>query len=490
MKHLLKPPTGGRPNKKQRVSQPPDVASASTPADTQPNNECASQTFVTDDDRLITDSIPNHVRRHDAEIARQGKSLQALLNAHGGFGEQLQQCDAKLDENKMAIKIDKKLIQQNTIAINSNKNEIQQLKNSSKNAAVDEQFKLDVAAFQDATQARFDAIDRNATLHNEKVHQAMSAMAQCLQELGHLVTPPMEADQPSHVPGVRAKATSDVEPSEVQELPLDPLASEGAGSENPQHSTSDDGSDVYEKNYFDWLDSLDFRTHQGMVQYTNATLRFYEVELFRYYPAKYYIVPESQMLPALVTKARHERGYRDKDCSSPFISHEELLYLARVVEMAIPPQCGFPDGRLPRYVLPLGHLFVNNPGAAVPAFWTGFHVVMDITTPKKSLWLVYCHEGDTSVRDPSTGDAEWPSRFQNMVSKGCDLIRLVPSTDTMIDPSRRRRLSMEIISAIKDGMRNHSFTVRPVFTLPCIEALLQAIKGGWAGYNGGSAAPR
>ncbi|KAK8048205.1 hypothetical protein PG994_009935 [Apiospora phragmitis] len=399
-------------------------------------DECTSQTFVTEDGRLITDSIPNHVRRHDAEITKQGKSLYAVLNAHGGFDERLSQHDEKLADNE-------KLIHQQVEA------------NSSK-IALDEVARKEIANLKDTIQARFDAIDRKTTQRDTKVHQALSAMAKCLQELGHLAELAAEGEQLAAVQVAQVQANLDAESGDVQERPDVPPASRDAGSRNPQDPKnytrqgiieSNGALQVFERHYFPWLDSLDFRPPLGIVQYKDASLMFYEIELFKYKTVRYSIVTNSSLFPPIVKKSREERGYFESD-NFLIQSSDERAYLHHVLEMEVqwplPPQ----GETLPHYVLPLGHFFESDPKIMVPVVWSGFHVVMDVTTPSKSLWLVYCSEGDHC--DPTKRHRSWPLRFPDILKNNGDAVnvmRLSPNIKGIFEPlgmvSGRQRYNME-----------------------------------------------
>ncbi|KAK8115304.1 hypothetical protein PG999_007373 [Apiospora kogelbergensis] len=244
--------------------------------------------------------------------------------------------------------------------------------------------------------------------------------------------------------------------------------------------------------YFPWLARLDFRTPQGMVQYASASFGFHEIELFKKsfnkdenlppITEKYYIVLDSDLLPPLVTKTRAECGFGD-DKSVASRSLEERIYLDYVIEMAPGPQ--EPEKWIhlirPRYVLPLGHLVVSN-SKGDNATWTGYHVVMDITTPNKGLWAVYCKE---AIRLGQEYNELCPDGFQHILGRKSvrgqyDLIQLAFRTHWVSDLPDAR-LSV----LIGERMRARKYHVQPFFTVPKLGSLLNVVKTGWAGHEDG-----
>lgn len=349
---------------------------------------------------------------------------------------------------------------------------------------VDEQFKQDVAAFKDITQTRFDAMNRNATQHNTKVHEALSAVARCLQELAHLTEPAVEGGQSAAVQVDQTKINPNDESGNVQEGPDVSQASGDAASRNPKdlhHPTSqcivqsNGALQVFEHHYFSWLKSLDFRPPLGMVQFKNASLMFYEIQLFKCRNARYYMVTNGSQLPPILKKSRQERGHRDDD-SNLIDTSDEKAYLHHVLEME--PKLDSWMIPLPRYVVPLGHLFVNDFGASVPVSWTGYHVVMDITTPSKTLWLVYCHEGDLSRT--SYEHVDWPHKLRDILSPDHgDVVKLAPSLGALFD-----EFPIAVSAHLRNTMAKNVAKVKPVFTAPNVGSLLKTIQNRWPEYRG------
>lgn len=256
---------------------------------------CVSQTFVTEDNRLITDSIPNHIRRHDAEIAKQGKSLHAVLNASSGFEERLDQYGARFEETQKSNEENKKSIEQN-------QNEIQQWKNNT----VHEQFRQEIATLKDSMQTQFDSRDRKATQQNAEIHRKLSALAQCFQEPGNLPALLMDGSQAFPVQSVQARSNFDGAPIDAQGLtqavPATAEADFEGAQDSPQPGKEGIGAGntptiVWPKRYFRWLENLDFRQSLAIDQYNEADYKFSELELFKHNSAKYYLVRGSAQVP-------------------------------------------------------------------------------------------------------------------------------------------------------------------------------------------------
>ncbi|KAK7952742.1 uncharacterized protein PG986_008470 [Apiospora aurea] len=400
---------GDRPNKSPRVAQPvfnPSNGDEDRPhqGDGRHKDDCASQTFVAGDDRLVTDSITNNARRHNGEIAQQDNTLEVILNAHHGFEKQLLEHDDQLADAKKSIKDVKK---------NCSKKALDQV------TRVDEKFKQEIATVKETMQTQFDAINRKTTQHNIKVHQTLSAVAKCLQELGYLTEPAVEEDQPAAVQGDSGSRQS-----------------QNAGTNTDQGFVYSNGSlQVDDVHYLSWLASLDFRPPSGIAQYKNATLRFHERDLFiNSCGSRYYITVNSVQLPPISKRSRKERGHNDDDGHIARPSHKQA-YRDNILELEPRKATSRPLVH-PRYILPLGHLCVNQPTAADPIHWTGFHVVVDVTNPSKSLWLVHCSKSESS-KGPDD-HVSWPFGISGVMDAGFDLIALTPSVKWVDVPQQAK----------------------------------------------------
>ncbi|KAK7949544.1 hypothetical protein PG996_000131 [Apiospora saccharicola] len=448
-------------------------------------DEYASQTFVTEDNQFITDSIPNHVRRHDGEIARQAKSLHAVLNAHGGFEERVARYGARLEEIS-------KSTEGNKLSADANTNSIQQLEANSSKKALDEIARVDdritqqLASYKDTTETRLDAIDRERDQHNAKVQRMLSTMTQCLQEFSNPTELAAEGSQPTVDQDAQVKASSNQDSRDVEELPHVQKATAEACSEDPEDHQQPDTEDVdtrgtrqriWAPRYFHWLKTLDFRNSSAIDMYTDADYRFQDMELFKYKTATYYMVRESPQLPPIIKKTRAERLHYHSDDSYVDRPHAERCYLDHVLEVEVRAAYlrGLRNRPVPRYVLHLGYMFVNDPKATISVMWTGFRLVMDITTPDKPIWLVHGREDGRKLNDFNQPEpAPWPTSFPGIVDESYDFIRFAIDIGKLTT-----HMKNTVRDYVKKSMAKNAYNALPVFTIPNFDSLQKAIKDGW-----------
>ncbi|KAK6866336.1 hypothetical protein PG995_002864 [Apiospora arundinis] len=405
--------------------------------DKEQRDECASQTFATVAGNVITDSIPNHVRRHDGQLLQHDNSLTVLLNAHLGNKERFRQYDDQLAKTKESI---------------------QQMKTNSNNEkALDEttrandQVKKEMADLKDAMQARLDAMDIKAGQHNTKVQQTLSAIGKSLQELGSMCQQTVEGDQTAanDAPANDAPA-NDAQASQQ-------LGNEASGASGTSVKVSAD-------QYFKRLESLDFRRSMDFDRYNNADYQFHEIELLKHEQKKYYLVRQSPQLSSIPSETRIKRfGQQDPIATT---EDERVWRDNNILQMSWTHQPA--DCKSETYVLSLGRVFVDDPQANIPIMWTGFHMVMDIAEPSKPLWLVYCYEGIGHWIEKKP--YSWPTTFPD--KQKCDVLKFA---DGVEKARTGPLLPVEV---------NNTTRYQPFFTKPDYSLLQTAIMDGWKDYKG------
>lgn len=467
---------------------------------------CASQTFVMENNRLITDSIPNHVRRHNAEIAQQGNILQAVLNAHTGLERQLRQHDEQLSETKQAI-------QEAAAHAVSNKaqDEIAQL--GEKVTRIDEQWKHELAEFKDMIIKRLETIERKA----DQTAQTLPNLGRYLQGLGPIPEQTTGEGHAASVQDYHVIVDAQKESIELHEPQSSTAASRSTPASNPEAPVS-----ITPKNYFEWLANFDFLPPMGMVRYEKEMedITFNEIHLVDMdsasnNPIKYFVVRNSTGIS--ITKkipAANAHGIDDNHVTR---SPHEQSYLTHIAELRR-DQCEefnkMHGRRPPCYVLPLGHLFVRDPKKGSRSVWTGFHLVMDITSPLKSLWLVlgekstalneenqtsqsatyeslFVESSDNQPAEPVKSEEsesadlhdiqpaqpQFSSRFPGIPTKTeFDLIRFAPSVDVM---HKKASKMWKLRYLVKKDMSDNEWKCDPVLAVPDFDDLMEKMKDGY-----------
>ncbi|KAK8124382.1 uncharacterized protein PG998_000141 [Apiospora kogelbergensis] len=342
-----------------------------------------------------------------------------------------------------------------------------------------DRVKLQVSYLIQTTQGQLGDIHNTIMNQNDKVYQTLSVVGKCLQELGNLIEKVVEADRPS-----TAKKAHD--PSTVKAD--GPSTVKDADGPKRESSGRPGTLSIGPSQYFTWLARLDLRPPQAMVKYADAALYFHEKEVFNWTLRRqfldtisetYYIIHDV-FLPPLDTRARSKRWNRgDKSVTSR--SPEERSYLGDVLEMVPAPQHGIVYHlSQPRYVLPLGHLLVKDKKTNDPATWTGYYVVMDVTTPEKAIWAVYCKKTEGIKLKYNY---LCPDGFEHTLGWGenrgmYDLIRLAGRVDWFCDTPES-----QLSDLIARSMKTHKYHVRPFFTVPKLDSLLEDITIGWSAYE-------
>lgn len=136
----------------------------------------------------------------------------------------------------------------------------------------------------------------------------------------------------------------------------------------------------------------------------------------------------------------------------------------------------------PRFVMPLGEVYMVNRSHRKTQMVcsTNFFVLMDITSPKKSLWMVYRENRPFERRD---GDYEWDTisligttSFFKGGKRYFDIVRLV---DDIMDwrSHKDEMVAMEHVAEVLS--REGDAYRKPDVVLPVFSVLKKTVKQGW-----------
>ncbi|KAI1331072.1 hypothetical protein F5Y16DRAFT_291884 [Xylariaceae sp. FL0255] len=144
-----------------------------------------------------------------------------------------------------------------------------------------------------------------------------------------------------------------------------------------------------------------------------------------------------------------------------------------------------PEGKyFPRYVYEIGEIFnrrivTKYNGRQATHRSTGYHLVVDITSPKKSLWLVYRYE-DVSKDSQSLKSAisyKRDSFWHPFASVGdFDIAQVFES----IEDWKGADTTLGSYAASKKLVRQTAALIRPTFIEPILEEVKETIRQGWS----------
>ncbi len=137
----------------------------------------------------------------------------------------------------------------------------------------------------------------------------------------------------------------------------------------------------------------------------------------------------------------------------------------------------------PSYLVPLGEIYVANRSSTnnwQEVTSTNFFVLMDVTTPRKAIWMVYRYERCFQGGNGPFWKAV-PTQGREKFLKGglprFDALRLLNNVNEWRNPAEDI-VTMDWFKEALPG-RGNKF-LQPVFSIPVLTALKGALKDGWA----------
>ncbi|KAI8962398.1 hypothetical protein F5Y11DRAFT_322879 [Daldinia sp. FL1419] len=201
---------------------------------------------------------------------------------------------------------------------------------------------------------------------------------------------------------------------------------------------------------------------------------------------------------------RHKRGHLDGDQHLDRLRSPSLLHYRHNICEIEYPASSFASAPPLRYALPLGEIHVHRPrvdNGPPDLIGTNFFLLMDVTTPKKSLWIVFAYEYPfdkrSGLHEPK--DAIGVGKFElNRNSPLCsafglfDMACIAESLDDFVNPNEEdmpmrahlrghQKPMFPQLNAEKASrmLRSTSYIAQPVLTEPNLGILTQAINQGW-----------
>ncbi|RYP53503.1 hypothetical protein DL768_001540 [Monosporascus sp. mg162] len=244
---------------------------------------------------------------------------------------------------------------------------------------------------------------------------------------------------------------------------------------------------VYAWNFAEHLKALDLRPPYGAWHWQNVSRQFHSYHLWRNDRLNYVLRDGMQPLCA----QRHERGYlHDYSVKDKLKSLALRFYSQTVLELEIREPSHIQTlVALPKYVTFLGKLFGAFSGSkgGRPPYETSANnlcLVMDVTKPSKSVWLVYRYEFREGGNILEYEFHQDKTMFPTM-EKEFDLALVCEDIRDWEGPNGSCKLPHFNNEKVEDAMRRTACRVKPVFTRPNLDDLLVAIEEGWAGHGDG-----
>ncbi|OTB13752.1 hypothetical protein K445DRAFT_13461 [Daldinia sp. EC12] len=289
---------------------------------------------------------------------------------------------------------------------------------------------------------------------------------------------------------------------------------------------NDDNYDHYQPDvitrakFIAYLKSLDFRVPYGMEAFANTPVRARDYSLCTLKDGTVYFVrlgasengwwnvenEPYERKPLMLPRCK--RGHLDGDQHLDSTRPSSLLhYRSNVCEIEY-PDSNFVFAPSLRYALPLGEIHVYKPRVdRVPSksFSTNFFLFMDITSPQKSLWIVYAYEytinkngGDgPDSSDGTVGIGKYELDRNSPLCAGFglfDVACIADSLDDFVDSTKgsmpagnnpRGHQKITLFPQLDPNkvlqmLRSTACIAQPVLTEPNLGSLSQAISQGWS----------
>ncbi|RYP03126.1 hypothetical protein DL765_010594 [Monosporascus sp. GIB2] len=268
------------------------------------------------------------------------------------------------------------------------------------------------------------------------------------------------------------------------------LETTGHGPE-PIRYTSDqpetESKRIYAWNFAEHLKTLDLRPPNGIWHWRNVSRQFHSYRLWGNGHLNYVLRDGTKLLCA----ERHERGHLPDYSGKDYLKSLALRFYSKIVlelEFREPSHIRAPIAA-PKYVAFLGSLFGAFSGSegGRPSYESSANnlcLVMDMTKPSKSVWLVYRYEFRKGS-DILEYEFHQDKNMFPTIEKEFDLALVCEDIRDWEEPNSSYALPHFNNEKVEDAMRRTACRVKPVFTKPNLDDLLGAIEEGWTGHGDG-----
>lgn len=265
---------------------------------------------------------------------------------------------------------------------------------------------------------------------------------------------------------------------------------------------------IFPNGYVKWLRRLDLRLPSGMARFRDVDVRVDKHMLLSEGSCCYYLQQVNNIISYKepVCLARDRRGLADDD---HYVALDrpvnERAYKDVVMELTARPTADTQsvadtgDTRIcppPRYVVSLGEVFYESedPHLGPQSGRTGYYLVMDVTTPARSLWIVFGYEYrglDGSIKTAAMLSQK-DNKFCVFAERpGFDIAKIADDVKDWDKQSGVRLYDQPELhpDAVRRCIACSARTAGLVFTSPKLSSLLDDINRGWEGYSGPSPTP-
>ncbi|KAK9422961.1 hypothetical protein SUNI508_04628 [Seiridium unicorne] len=227
---------------------------------------------------------------------------------------------------------------------------------------------------------------------------------------------------------------------------------------------------VYPNHYVAWLRSLDFRLPDGMKAFKDVVVHVPKHLLFSYGKTKYILYRHDVREP--FRGERDRQGFVDDDAYEYALPRDYHECAYRHTGYEIKYQASDSRGNIaarPKYVV----------GS------TGFHLFMDITSPQKSLWVVFADkvlDSDGEKRN-AVFRSQW-LHFRCFADKPFDVAMFAQSVHdwNQFGSPKYDQPALDG-EKVKACVQNSAQVAAPTSTYPNLKALFGVIGNGWSGVN-------
>ncbi|KAK6079022.1 hypothetical protein SCUP234_05948 [Seiridium cupressi] len=225
---------------------------------------------------------------------------------------------------------------------------------------------------------------------------------------------------------------------------------------------------VYPNHYVAWLRGLDFRLPDGMKAFKDVVVHVPKHQLFSYGKTKY--IPYRHDVREPFRGERDRQGLVDDDAYEYALPRDYHECAYRHTGYEIKYRASDFKGK---------HYFCPQVGS------TGFHLFMDITSPQKSLWVVFADKvlGSDGAQRNAVFRSQW-LHFRCFADKPFDVAMFAQSVHDWNQFGSPKYDQPALDSEkVKACVQNSAQVAAPTFTYPNLKALFGIIGNGWSGVN-------
>ncbi|ETS76623.1 hypothetical protein PFICI_12010 [Pestalotiopsis fici W106-1] len=291
----------------------------------------------------------------------------------------------------------------------------------------------------------------------------------------------------------RIEASAEVHHQEFKERittienDLDQVKEDEPQNLEPEKMITADQCIIHQNEYVDWLRNHDFQLPYGMHNFKNRVVRVDDYLLFSWGGQEWFLRRAAHFCSEPKRAERHQRGLDDDAYEAKGRPYFEYAYRSsgfEAIHRWSSRSSVCTSRPLPKYLVHLGEIYSNgNPQGAsnMPLISTGFHLFMDIITPKKPLWIIFSREAS----DGTTAAFNDQYRmFDQLLDKRFDVAMIAESihdwNSKLWDTTEPRLVAWKAKTCMEKSFQQAG----TVFTYPHLDTLFHTLDSERAGSPG------